>query len=175
MVSGAIHLTAFTVRPALQIIKTRPNAEPYIMPSLLVALNVTVPVTVPITSTHRCARFKWNSRLTQLSQLRCFDIEPQNICLEAIQPKRSGFVKVLISSCLGLKSLMSQSRPWNWWGIAIWCCLQFQKPALKHQEVQCSWTANVFIFPGIEATTLVTRWQSGLMDLRQLDLYCKDF
>ena len=52
MVSGAIHSTAATVRPALQIIKTRPNVKRTsgAFLSWFVGLNATCSGTVPLTS-----------------------------------------------------------------------------------------------------------------------------
>ena len=46
--------------------------------------------------------------------------------------------------------------------------------ALKAPGSNVAGQANVFIFPGIELVTLVTRWLNVLADLLQLDLYCKD-
>ena len=45
--------------------------------------------------------------------------------------------------------------------------------ALKAPGSKVAGQANVFIFPGIEAGILVTRWQNVSVDLQRLVQYCK--
>ena len=151
MVSGALHSTAATVRPALQIIKTRPNVTRTSGAFLMVrgterylfgdcALNINP-------DAEALAEIAINSAITA----KMFGIEPK-IAMLSYSTKGSGFGDS-VDKVVEATKLAHDLRP----DLEIDGELQFdaafvpETAALKAPGSNVAGQANVFIFPGIEA------------------------
>ena len=151
MVSGAIHSTASTVRPALQIIKTRPNVTRTSGAFLMVrgterylfgdcALNINP-------DAEALAEIAINSAITA----KMFGIQPK-IAMLSYSTKGSGFGDS-VDKVVEATKLAHDLRP----DLEIDGELQFdaafvpETAALKAPGSNVAGQANVFIFPGIEA------------------------
>jgi len=143
MVSGAIHSTASTVRPALQIIKTRPNVtrtsgaflmvrgtERYLFGDCAININP---------DAEALAEIAINSAITA----KMFGIEPK-IAMLSYSTKGSGFGES-VDKVVEATKIAHDLRP----DLEIDGELQFA--ALKAPGSTVAGQANVFIFPGIEA------------------------
>ena len=151
MVSGAIHSTAATVRPALQIIKTRPNVKRTSGAFLMVrgperylfgdcAININP-------DAEALAEIAINSAITA----KMFGIEPK-IAMLSYSTKGSGFGES-VDKVVEATKIAHDLRP----DLEIDGELQFdaafvpETAALKAPGSTVAGQANVFIFPGIEA------------------------
>jgi len=151
MVSGAIHSTASTVRPALQIIKTRPNVtrtsgaflmvrgtERYLFGDCAININP---------DAEALAEIAINSAITA----KMFGIEPK-IAMLSYSTKGSGFGES-VDKVVEATKIAHDLRP----DLEIDGELQFdaafvpETAALKAPGSTVAGQANVFIFPGIEA------------------------
>ena len=151
MVSGAIHSTAATVRPALQIIKTRPNvkrtsgaflmvrgSERYLFGDCAININP---------DAEGLAEIAINSAITA----KMFGIDPK-IAMLSYSTKGSGFGES-VDKVVEATKLAHELRP----DLEIDGELQFDAAfvpataALKAPGSKVAGQANVFIFPGIEA------------------------
>ena len=151
MVSGAIHSTASTVRPALQIIKTRPNvsrtsgaflmvrgSERYLFGDCAININP---------DADALAEIAINSAITA----KMFGIEPK-IAMLSYSTKGSGFGES-VDKVVEATKIAHDLRP----DLEIDGELQFdaafvpETAALKAPGSNVAGQANVFIFPGIEA------------------------
>ena len=151
MVSGAIHSTASTVRPALQIIKTRPNVsrtsgaflmvrgtERYLFGDCAININP---------DADALAEIAINSAITA----KMFGIEPK-IAMLSYSTKGSGFGES-VDKVVEATKIAHDLRP----DLEIDGELQFdaafvpETAALKAPGSNVAGQANVFIFPGIEA------------------------
>ena len=151
MVSGAIHSTASTVRPALQIIKTRPNVsrtsgaflmvrgtERYLFGDCAININP---------DADALAEIAINSAITA----KMFGIEPK-IAMLSYSTKGSGFGES-VDKVVEATKIAHELRP----DLEIDGELQFdaafvpETAALKAPGSNVAGQANVFIFPGIEA------------------------
>ena len=151
MVSGAIHSTAATVRPALQIIKTRPNVsrtsgaflmvrgtERYLFGDCAININP---------DADALAEIAINSAITA----KMFGIEPK-IAMLSYSTKGSGFGES-VDKVVEATKIAHELRP----DLEIDGELQFdaafvpETAALKAPGSNVAGQANVFIFPGIEA------------------------
>jgi len=151
MVSGAIHSTAATVRPALQIIKTRPNvsrtsgaflmvrgSERYLFGDCAININP---------DAEGLAEIAINSAITA----KMFGIDPK-IAMLSYSTKGSGFGES-VDKVVAATKIAHELRP----DLEIDGELQFdaafvtKTTAEKAQEGREAEKANVFIFPGIEA------------------------
>jgi len=151
MVSGAIHSTASTVRPALQIIKTRPNVtrtsgaflmvrgtERYLFGDCAININP---------DAEALAEIAINSAITA----KMFGIEPK-IAMLSYSTKGSGFGES-VDKVVEATKIAHDLRP----DLEIDGELQFdaafvpETAALKAPGSNVAGQANVFIFPGIEA------------------------
>ena len=151
MVSGAIHSTAATVRPALQIIKTRPNVSRTSGAFLMVrgsdrylfgdcAININP-------DAEGLAEIAINSAITA----KMFGIDPK-IAMLSYSTKGSGFGES-VDKVVAATKIAHELRP----DLEIDGELQFdaavvpETAALKALGSKVAGQANVFIFPGIEA------------------------
>ena len=151
MVSGAIHSTAATVRPALQIIKTRPNVSRTSGAFLMVrgsdrylfgdcAININP-------DAEGLAEIAINSAITA----KMFGIDPK-IAMLSYSTKGSGFGES-VDKVVAATKIAHELRP----DLEIDGALQFdaafvpETAALKALGSKVAGQANVFIFPGIEA------------------------
>ena len=151
MVSGAIHSTASTVRPALHIIKTRPNVTRTSGAFLMVrgteryrigdcAININP-------DAEGLAEIAINSAITA----KMFGIDPK-IAMLSYSTKGSGFGES-VDKVVEATKLAHELRP----DLEIDGELQFDAAfvpataALKAPGSKVAGQANVFIFPGIEA------------------------
>ena len=151
MVSGAIHSTAATVRPALQIIKTRPNVSRTSGAFLMVrgsdrylfgdcAININP-------DAEGLAEIAINSAITA----KMFGINPK-IAMLSYSTKGSGFGES-VDKVVAATKIAHELRP----DLEIDGELQFdaafvpETAALKAPRSKVAGQANVFIFPGIEA------------------------
>ena len=151
MVSGAIHSTAATVRPALQIIKTRPNVKRTSGAFLMVrgterylfgdcAININP-------DAEGLAEIAINSAITA----KMFGIDPK-IAMLSYSTKGSGFGES-VDKVVEATKIAHELRP----DLEIDGELQFdaafvpETAALKAPGSKVAGQANVFIFPGIEA------------------------
>ena len=151
MVSGAIHSTASTVRPALQIIKTRPNVtrtsgaflmvrgtERYLFGDCAININP---------DAEALAEIAINSAITA----KMFGIEPK-IAMLSYSTKGSGFGES-VDKVVEATKIAHDLRP----DLEIDGELQFdaafhpETAALKAPGSNVAGQATVFIFPGIEA------------------------
>ena len=151
MVSGAIHSTAATVRPALQIIKTRPNvsrtsgaflmvrgSERYLFGDCAININP---------DAEGLAEIAINSAITA----KMFGIDPK-IAMLSYSTKGSGFGES-VDKVVAATKIAHELRP----DLEIDGELQFdaafvpETAALKAPGSKVAGQANVFIFPGIEA------------------------
>lgn len=151
MVSGALHSTAATVRPALQIIKTRPNVtrtsgaflmvrgtERYLFGDCAININP---------DAEALAEIAINSAITA----KMFGIEPK-IAMLSYSTKGSGFGES-VDKVVEATKIAHDLRP----DLEIDGELQFdaafvpETAALKAPGSTVAGQANVFIFPGIEA------------------------
>jgi phosphate acetyltransferase len=151
MVSGAIHSTAATVRPALQIIKTRPNvsrtsgaflmvrgSERYLFGDCAININP---------DAEGLAEIAINSAITA----KMFGIDPK-IAMLSYSTKGSGFGES-VDKVVAATKIAHELRP----DLEIDGELQFdaafvpETAALKAPRSKVAGQANVFIFPGIEA------------------------
>jgi len=151
MVSGAIHSTASTVRPALQIIKTRPNvtrtsgaflmtrgSERYLFGDCAININP---------DADDLAEIAINSAITA----KMFGIEPK-IAMLSYSSKGSGFGEN-VDKVVAATQLAHELRP----DLEIDGELQFdaafhpETAALKAPGSKVAGQATVFIFPSIEA------------------------
>ena len=151
MVSGAIHSTAATVRPALQIIKTRPNvsrtsgaflmvrgSERYLFGDCAININP---------DAEGLAEIAINSAITA----KMFGINPK-IAMLSYSTKGSGFGES-VDKVVAATKIAHELRP----DLEIDGELQFdaafvpETAALKAPRSKVAGQANVFIFPGIEA------------------------
>ena len=151
MVSGAIHSTASTVRPALQIIKTRPNVtrtsgaflmvrgtERYLFGDCAININP---------DAEALAEIAINSAITA----KMFGIEPK-IAMLSYSTKGSGFGES-VDKVVEATKIAHDLRP----DLEIDGELQFdaafvpETAALKAPGSNVAGQANVFVFPGIEA------------------------
>ena len=151
MVSGAIHSTAATVRPALQIIKTRPNvsrtsgaflmvrgSERYLFGDCAININP---------DAEGLAEIAINSAITA----KMFGIDPK-IAMLSYSTKGSGFGES-VDKVVAATKIAHELRP----DLEIDGELQFdaafvpETAALKALGSKVAGQANVFIFPGIEA------------------------
>ena len=151
MVSGAIHSTAATVRPALQIIKTRPNvsrtsgaflmvrgSERYLFGDCAININP---------DAEGLAEIAFNSAITA----KMFGINPK-IAMLSYSTKGSGFGES-VDKVVAATKIAHELRP----DLEIDGELQFdaafvpETAALKAPRSKVAGQANVFIFPGIEA------------------------
>ena len=151
MVSGAIHSTASTVRPALQIIKTRPNVtrtsgaflmvrgtERYLFGDCAININP---------DADDLAEIAINSAITA----KMFGIEPK-IAMLSYSSKGSGFGEN-VDKVVAATQLAHELRP----DLEIDGELQFdaafhpETAALKAPGSKVAGQATVFIFPSIEA------------------------
>lgn len=151
MVSGAIHSTASTVRPALQIIKTRPNVtrtsgaflmvrgtERYLFGDCAININP---------DAEALAEIAINSAITA----KMFGIEPK-IAMLSYSSKGSGFGEN-VDKVVAATQLAHELRP----DLEIDGELQFdaafhpETAALKAPGSKVAGQATVFIFPSIEA------------------------
>ena len=151
MVSGAIHSTAATVRPALQIIKTRPNVtrtsgaflmvrgtERYLFGDCAININP---------DAEALAEIAINSAITA----KMFGIEPK-IAMLSYSTKGSGFGES-VDKVVEATKIAHDLRP----DLEIDGEVQFdaafvpETAALKAPGSNVAGQANVFIFPGIEA------------------------
>ena len=151
MVSGAIHSTAATVRPALQIIKTRPNvsrtsgaflmvrgSERYLFGDCAININP---------DAEGLAEIAINSAITA----KMFGIDPK-IAMLSYSTKGSGFGES-VDKVVAATKIAHELRP----DLEIDGELQFdaafvpETAALKAPRSKGAGQANVFIFPGIEA------------------------
>ena len=151
MVSGAIHSTAATVRPALQIIKTRPNvkrtsgaflmvrgSERYLFGDCAININP---------DAEGLAEIAINSAITA----KMFGIDPK-IAMLSYSTKGSGFGES-VDKVVEATKIAHELRP----DLEIDGELQFdaafvpETAALKAPGSKVAGQANVFIFPGIEA------------------------
>ena len=151
MVSGAVHSTASTVRPALQIIKTRPNVtrtsgaflmvrgtERYLFGDCAININP---------DAEALAEIAINSAITA----KMFGIEPK-IAMLSYSTKGSGFGDS-VDKVVEATKIAHDLRP----DLEIDGELQFdaafhpETAALKAPGSNVAGQATVFIFPGIEA------------------------
>ena len=151
MVSGANHSTAATVRPALQIIKTRPNvkrtsgaflmvrgSERYLFGDCAININP---------DAEGLAEIAINSAITA----KMFGIDPK-IAMLSYSTKGSGFGES-VDKVVEATKIAHELRP----DLEIDGELQFdaafvpETAALKAPGSKVAGQANVFIFPGIEA------------------------
>ena len=151
MVSGAIHSTAATVRPALQIIKTRPNvsrtsgaflmvrgSERYLFGDCAININP---------DAEGLAEIAINSAITA----KMFGIDPK-IAMLSYSTKGSGFGES-VDKVVAATKIAHELRP----DLEIDGELQFdaafvpETATLKAPGSKVAGKANVFIFPGIEA------------------------
>ena len=151
MVSGALHSTAATVRPALQIIKTRPNVtrtsgaflmvrgtERYLFGDCAININP---------DAEALAEIAINSAITA----KMFGIEPK-IAMLSYSTKGSGFGES-VDKVVEATKIAHDLRP----DLEIDGELQFdaafvpETAALKAPGSNVAGQANVFVFPGIEA------------------------
>ena len=151
MVSGAIHSTAATVRPALQIIKTRPNvsrtsgaflmvrgSERYLFGDCAININP---------DAEGLAEIAINSAITA----KMFGIDPK-IAMLSYSTKGSGFGES-VDKVVAATKIAHELRP----DLEIDGELQFdaafvpETAALKAPGSKVAGKVNVFIFPGIEA------------------------